>query len=93
MSDLSSRTASRRPRAGISSEKLLALPAFRESLLFDDAERAALALTEAITPSRRFAARALGLADAGLAQLRRALPLGQQTAIHRTRPRVLADDR
>jgi hypothetical protein len=46
--------------SGISSEKLLALPAFRESLLFDDAERAALALTEAITPSRRFAARALG---------------------------------
>lgn len=35
--------------AGISSEKLLALPAFRESLLFDDAERAALALAEAMT--------------------------------------------
>lgn len=35
--------------SGISSEKLLALPAFRESLLFDDAERAALALTEAMT--------------------------------------------
>jgi AhpD family alkylhydroperoxidase len=35
--------------SGIYSEKLLALPAFRESLLFDDAERAALALTEAMT--------------------------------------------
>jgi AhpD family alkylhydroperoxidase len=35
--------------SGISSEKLLALPAFRESLLFNDAERAALALTEAMT--------------------------------------------
>ena len=35
--------------SGISSEKLLALPAFRESLLFDDAERAALAMAEAIT--------------------------------------------
>jgi AhpD family alkylhydroperoxidase len=35
--------------SGISPEKLLALPAFRESPRFDDAERAALALTEAIT--------------------------------------------
>jgi AhpD family alkylhydroperoxidase len=35
--------------SGISAEKLLALPAFRESLQFDDAERAALALTEAVT--------------------------------------------
>ena len=35
--------------SGIESEKLLALPAFRESLLFGDAERAALALTEAMT--------------------------------------------
>jgi AhpD family alkylhydroperoxidase len=35
--------------SGISSDKLLMLPASRESLLFDDAERAALALTEAMT--------------------------------------------
>src|SRR6185437_11777591 len=35
--------------SGISGEKLLALPAFRESSLFDDAERAALVLTEAMT--------------------------------------------
>jgi AhpD family alkylhydroperoxidase len=35
--------------AGISTEKLLVLPAFQESLLFDDAQRAALALTEAMT--------------------------------------------
>jgi AhpD family alkylhydroperoxidase len=35
--------------SGIVSEKLLTLPAFRESPLFDDAERAALALTEAMT--------------------------------------------
>ena len=35
--------------AGIGTQKLLALPAFRESALFDDAERAALALTEAMT--------------------------------------------
>ena len=35
--------------AGISTERLLALPAWRESALFDDAERAALALAEAMT--------------------------------------------
>jgi AhpD family alkylhydroperoxidase len=35
--------------AGVSTEQLLALPAWRESALFDDAERAALALTEAMT--------------------------------------------
>jgi AhpD family alkylhydroperoxidase len=34
---------------GLSAERLLALPAWRESTAFDDAERAALALTEAIT--------------------------------------------
>jgi AhpD family alkylhydroperoxidase len=36
-------------RAGVSTERLLALPAWRESALFDDAERSALALTEAMT--------------------------------------------
>jgi AhpD family alkylhydroperoxidase len=35
--------------AGVSTERLLALPAWRESALFDDAERAAVALTEAMT--------------------------------------------
>jgi AhpD family alkylhydroperoxidase len=35
--------------AGVSTERLLALPAWRESTLFDDAERSALALTEAMT--------------------------------------------
>ena len=35
--------------AGISTEQLVLLPAWRESALFDDAQRAALALTEAIT--------------------------------------------
>ena len=35
--------------AGVSTERLLALPAWRESALFDDAERAALALGEAMT--------------------------------------------
>ena len=34
---------------GMSTEKLLAVPAWTESELFDDAERAALALTEAAT--------------------------------------------
>lgn len=34
---------------GLSAERLLALPGWRESALFDDAERAALALTEAMT--------------------------------------------
>ena len=36
-------------RAGISPEKLLALAAWYENPIFDDAERAALALTEAAT--------------------------------------------
>jgi AhpD family alkylhydroperoxidase len=35
--------------SGLSTEKLVALPAWRESTAFDDAERAALALTEAMT--------------------------------------------
>ena len=35
--------------AGIDPERLIALPAWRESALFDDAEHAALALTEAMT--------------------------------------------
>jgi AhpD family alkylhydroperoxidase len=35
--------------AGISTERLLTLPAWRESAFYDDAERAALALTEAMT--------------------------------------------
>jgi AhpD family alkylhydroperoxidase len=35
--------------AGVSTERLLALPAWRESALFDDAERAAIGLTEAMT--------------------------------------------
>lgn len=35
--------------AGVGTERLLALPAWRESALFDDAERAAFALTEAMT--------------------------------------------
>jgi AhpD family alkylhydroperoxidase len=35
--------------AGVSTEQMLALPAWRESALFDDAERAAFALTEAMT--------------------------------------------
>jgi AhpD family alkylhydroperoxidase len=35
--------------AGISTEELLSLPAWRESALFSDSERAALALTEAMT--------------------------------------------
>jgi AhpD family alkylhydroperoxidase len=35
--------------AGVSTERLLALPAWRESTLFDDAERAAFALTDAMT--------------------------------------------
>lgn len=35
--------------AGISTEQLVLLPAWRESALFSDSERAALALTEAIT--------------------------------------------
>src|SRR5690349_6916148 len=35
--------------AGISPEELLSLPAWRESALFSDSERAALALTEAMT--------------------------------------------
>jgi AhpD family alkylhydroperoxidase len=34
---------------GLSAERMLALPAWRESAAFDDAERAALALTEAMT--------------------------------------------
>jgi AhpD family alkylhydroperoxidase len=36
-------------RVGIDTELLIALPAWRESALFDDAERSALALTEAMT--------------------------------------------
>jgi AhpD family alkylhydroperoxidase len=36
-------------KAGVSAEKLLALAAWYENPLFDDAERAALALTEAAT--------------------------------------------
>jgi AhpD family alkylhydroperoxidase len=35
--------------AGISTEQLVLLPAWRESAVFSDSERAALALTEAIT--------------------------------------------
>jgi AhpD family alkylhydroperoxidase len=35
--------------AGVSTERLLALPGWRESTLYDDAERAAFALTEAMT--------------------------------------------
>jgi AhpD family alkylhydroperoxidase len=35
--------------SGISAERLLALPAWRDSALYDDAERAALALAEAMT--------------------------------------------
>jgi AhpD family alkylhydroperoxidase len=35
--------------AGISTERLLTLPAWRGSAMYDDAERAALALTEAMT--------------------------------------------
>ena len=35
--------------AGIDTDRLVALPAWRESALFDDAERSALALTEAMT--------------------------------------------
>lgn len=34
---------------GLSTERLLALPAWRESALYDDAERAAIALAEAMT--------------------------------------------
>lgn len=37
------------PAAGISTEQLVLLPAWRESPVFSDAERAALALTEAMT--------------------------------------------
>lgn len=37
------------PAAAISTEELLSLPAWRESALFSDSERAALALTEAMT--------------------------------------------
>jgi AhpD family alkylhydroperoxidase len=36
-------------QTGLSAEQLQALPAWRESAAFDDAERAALALTEAMT--------------------------------------------
>ncbi len=36
-------------RIGLSSERLLTLPAWRASALYDDAERAALGLAEAIT--------------------------------------------
>jgi len=36
-------------RIGLSSERLLTLPAWRESALYDDAERAALGLAEAMT--------------------------------------------
>ncbi|HEY1514929.1 MAG TPA: carboxymuconolactone decarboxylase family protein [Solirubrobacteraceae bacterium] len=35
--------------AGMDTDRLIALPAWRESALFDDAERGALALTEAMT--------------------------------------------
>ena len=36
-------------RIGLSSERLLTLPAWRESALYDDSERAALGLAEAMT--------------------------------------------
>ena len=36
-------------RIGLGTDRLLALPAWRESDLFDDAERAAVGLTEAMT--------------------------------------------
>jgi AhpD family alkylhydroperoxidase len=36
-------------RVGLATERLLALPAWRESDLYDDAERAAFGLTEAMT--------------------------------------------
>ena len=36
-------------RIGLSSERLLTLPAWRESALYDDAERSALGLAEAMT--------------------------------------------
>jgi AhpD family alkylhydroperoxidase len=36
-------------RVGLATERLLALPAWRESALYDDGERAALGLTEAMT--------------------------------------------
>ncbi len=36
-------------KIGLRTERLLALPAWRESALFDDAERAAFGLTEAMT--------------------------------------------
>ncbi len=36
-------------KIGLSSERLLALPAWRESSLYDDAERAAIGLAEAMT--------------------------------------------
>jgi AhpD family alkylhydroperoxidase len=36
-------------RTGLGAERLLSLPGWRESPLYDDAERAALALTEAMT--------------------------------------------
>jgi AhpD family alkylhydroperoxidase len=39
----------RAEETGLSAERLLALPAWRDCALYDDAERAALALTEAIT--------------------------------------------
>ena len=35
--------------SGVSTERMLALPAWRESVLYDDADRAAFALTEAMT--------------------------------------------
>ena len=56
--------------AGIDTDRLVALPAWRESALFDDAERSALALTEAMTrladhPDVRSACRAAGVDDSG----------------------------
>jgi hypothetical protein len=44
-------------KAGVSPEKLLTLAAWYEDQRFDDAERAALTLTEAATPAQRPARR------------------------------------
>jgi len=48
--DINSRTLLQR---GLSEDKLLALPAWRDSALFDDRERAALDYTEAVTITGR----------------------------------------
>ena len=57
-------------KAGVSNEKLLAVAAWYENPLFDDAERAALALTEAAT---RLADRPGAVTDEIWARGRRAL--------------------